>query len=240
MTTHIRRNYPTKDVAEKAIEQAKMFGWTVPTVTQKPDGWDVTFTREADPFRSEAVAKKRSWPKALFWLGAGIGVPICLAIACLAGAAALPRSPMMLATVAPAAAEVAGPAIVMLPTISPTATQAVDQERMVYLAWAGEWSIRVGDLMDSFVRHVENTDLSGLQRDAEEFLVLCREPARQSPPASLGHANDYLMQACAQYDQGSRLIIRAVDENDPELVSQATENWISGTALVELATAAIR
>jgi hypothetical protein len=107
MTTHIRRNYPTKDVAEKAIEQAKRFGWTIPTVTQKADGWDVTFTREVDPFRSEAAAEKRSgWPKALFWIGAGIGVPICLAIACLAGAASLPRSPMMLATVAPAAAEV--------------------------------------------------------------------------------------------------------------------------------------
>jgi hypothetical protein len=117
MTTHIRRNYPTKDVAEKAIEQAKRFGWTVPTVTQKADGWDVTFTREVDPFRSEAAAEKR-WPKALFWIGVGIGVPICLAIACLAGSAALPKGQPT-----PAAAEVAAPAIIMLPTpVLPTPT----------------------------------------------------------------------------------------------------------------------
>jgi len=124
MTTHIRRNYPTKDVAEKAIEQAKRFGWTIPTVTQKADGCHVTFTREVDPFRSEAAAEKRSgWPKALFWLGAGIGVPICLAIACLAATAALPKGqPTPAAAQAAILASVTPTPVIPMPTaMVPTA-----------------------------------------------------------------------------------------------------------------------
>jgi hypothetical protein len=231
-STRIRRNYPTKEIAEEAIAQAKRFGWTVPTVVQKPDGWDVTFTREIDPFQSEQVAAKRSgWTKALLWLAAGIGVPVCLAIACLAGAAALPKGQPT-----PAAAEVAP--IILLPTSAPAAPS--DQDRVGYLTWAGEWSVQVGDLMDTFVFHVDQTDLVGLRRDAENFLVLCRDPALQSPPASLGQANDYLIRACAEYNQGSRLIIRALDENNPELIYQATEHWVSGTSLIDMATASIR
>lgn len=124
-TKRIHRTYPSKDVAEQAIAQAKHYGWSVPTVIQTVGGWDVTFTRETDPLEEHPTRRARP----VIWLAIAAGLVMCLGLACLAGiaASAQPESkPTMPAMVAPVATEFPTPtefssAIPLNPTLAPTA-----------------------------------------------------------------------------------------------------------------------